>query len=661
MRSLRIRDEATTAIVSFAVVIAIYAIAFAAFVNVLQAPAHGSRDSPALDTAAETGLVDILATSGYFVNGTVRAKAWQGDPDKITRFGLAQDGAPNLLDVNKMRNLTKGGMEAANNRLLDYEEARAAMGLGEFDFHLRTYPLFDALSEAGLQPVKGLEVAYVGNYTKQGGGGVSNYPVQYTSAVEDKGDHLLVNVTVTNNGTTDTMFQAEFSVPLDNGYLIDTSNTPLLAANSVGSHTFSLKLMRTADWDWAQSTDKKVYVKINDPSRKVADFNINLASYDLTSPAYPPATDHAAVTVDNDKQRYRTTQEPKLTLELWDGEGDDVNNAWLNLTVRNAATGAVVFGQRHELGGNNKLTLPLLPAGVYFVNASKEGDPRFNNTDWFQVIDGNIADFTSSGGAATTNEGPESKYERGLLVSLVSGWTNTTYDVGGGDVYPGLKSVMNNDLATNLTNGNIDVLIVGSEVDQTALTSNAAKDSIQQFVAKGGLLIVLGSLQQQVTWLQPLFHATLTTSGDSLGVPDPSHPILHSPQELDYQNYLDNGRTWEFNSDEDASHFTHVLTREGGNRQQDILAVSKPGHFGNGTIVLTAWAVFQLTQPQQDQQAQFLFYNFILQAWSGLYVDMGPSIPSHTEVASSSRMATAPSPVFPDERVLVRVLLYVFR
>jgi hypothetical protein len=220
--------------------------------------------------------------------------------------------------------------------------------------------------------------------------------------------------------------------------------------------------------------------------------------------------------------------------------------------------------------------------------------------------------------------------------------------------------VMNNALADNLTLDAYDVLVVGSHADQNAMTDAAAKEAVKEFVRRGGLLIAFGSTDQDVSWLEPLFASSLTTSGEAIGTPDPTNAILHVPEVLAWRGYRDGGLTWRFDSDADASHFTHVVIRDAGARE-DILALSKPGHFGNGTIVVTGWTLFDLTTPQDDLEARKVMYNFLLQAHGPLFVDMGPRIPEHAEVGSASRMVTAPHPRIAGEDVIVRLVLYVFR
>jgi hypothetical protein len=646
-------DQATTAIVSFAVVVAIFGLAFGALMTVLREPARQQEDGPVLDAKADQGLLEVVATSGYFAKGATKAKAWLEDPDNITRFGLAQEGDSSLLDLDKLRNLTKGGMARdSSNKFLDYEEARDALGLGKWDFHLRTYPLFDALDDAGITPVRNLNVAYIGDFEEQGGGGSSNYPVQYTKTLTVQDKFVNLSVTITNNGSVATVFQVEYTVPLERGNLIDTANTPLLQPNE--AWTTVLRLYKTSSWDWEDAAE--ITVKINDVSKKVAEW-VEPVGTNMASPSYGP---HAAVVASPGALVYKLDKKPRIHYEVFEGDGDDVNGQGINISIRDSA-GALVRSWEGNTGGSGHKDFDALPAGFYNITVRKTSDSAFNSTDGFQVTNATVGEFTTVGGATNRVETASSKYERALVGTLVEGFVNRTYDNASGDVYPDLKKVMNNDLADNLTLDAYDILVVGSNVDHNAMTSSAAKDSVKDWTLRGGLLVVLGSQDQNVNWLQPLFKAKLTTSGNGIGVPDEHHPILHTPQELDYKNFKDNGKAWEFNGDDQAAGFTHVILRDGANKHQDVLGVSKPGHFGNGTILLTTWTLDDLSNQDNWNQALGTLYNFLLQAWGVLYVDMGPAIPDRVEVASSVRMATAPSPVHAGEQVLVRVVLYVFR
>lgn len=656
------RGEAgVSSIVGFAVAVAIYGITFAAFLTFVQSPGHTHSDASELGTRASGGLDVIVGSDGQ--DSQAGVTSWHQAPDKITRFGLAQHGEPGVLDLDKMKNLTKGNFSKdSGNNLLDYDEAKDGLGLGGYEFHLRTYPLISTLEDGGLHPIRGMKVAYVGDYTQHQQGGGSDYLVQYATSVEERGGVVFANVTITNNGTGPTVFQTEFQVPFRNATISETQTTALLAPYSSGSQVASLKLYKTPKWEWATS-NHNLSVNISDPNKVVASFRIDLAGINMT--AGGGASGYAMVYVNPDKMYFKPNEKPKLKYNLVKGDGTlkDDKAVSFTLTVNKASDGSLIESTTGKFDKDNKNSWTMgsaQAAGNYTTRIYLSSNSSFDETDRFDAHDNaDVGSFTPTT-ATTTDEEIWSAMERKMLLDLVDGFSNLTYDFGG-DVYPDQKKVMNNDLADNLTAGKYDALIVGSSVDQNAMTSNAAKDAVRDYVLNGGLLIVLGSTGQSVTWLEPLFNVALTTSGDPVSTPDPTHPILHTPEELAYNTYTDNGHRWQFNSAGDATHFTHVITGGTSDQVEDTLALSKPGHFGNGSIVLTGWMPYALKEPQEGLEAERVLYNFLLQALGSLYIDFGPPIPPYAEVASSTRLATAPHPAIPTEQVLVRLVLYVFR
>jgi len=646
-RASRRGDSAISTVIGFAMALLVYTAALAVWFSAQPDTSSTHSDASILDSRSLGGLDQILGDPG--LSGA--SSAWLTDPDHLSRFGIADASKAGRLDLEKLRNLTKGSMSTnGSNGLLDYGEAKAALGLGKYDFHLRIYPILNSLAD-GSDLVKA-NVSYIGDFLQQQST-YANYPVENTSSSAD-GTPVGVSVTVTNNGTVATVFQVEFSAALTNGNLVDTANTRLLAPTE--SQTVNERLYKTTDWSWAGA--KNVDVTISDRSKSVGHFAINLSSYTMTA---GPNHGDAAVTADADRLLYKTNQKPTIYFNVWDGKGAVEKNVEINLTVRDVTTGSILRswqGDTKKNGDSNKIAFDVLPAGYYRVEVYKVSDSSYNSTDYFLVTDDDIGDFTTDDTTPWT-ETAQSAYERSVVKSLVKDWSNTTYDVGG-DVYPDLKKVMNNDLAANLTTGMYDVLVVGSGVDQNAMTSASAKYAVRDFVLNGGLLVALGSDAQQVNWLEPLFHSSLSTASDAVGVPDTTNPILHSPEELAYDTYDDHDHAWEFSRDEDASHFSHVIPVAGATYAQDILSVSKPGHYGNGTIILTSWEPYDLTHPQDFDEARKLLNNFFSFRLGALYVDFGPRIPDYAEVGSSSRVATAPDPTHAEGEVMVRTILYVF-
>lgn len=653
-RARRRADEAVSTIAGFAVALAVYSVAFAAFMAWGSAPSLTHEAGTDLRSRADGGVASLLASEGSTQSGV----PWYKDPDNVTRFGLAPPGNPDHLDLDKLRNLTRGNMTAdPRNGLLDYGEAKAALGAGQDDFHLRTYPLLARMAN-GI-PIQGVKVAYVGDWSMVQQNGSSSYLVKYTSSVTDMGSYVFVNVSITNNGTSDAVFQATFTLPQENT-VVDTANTGLLAAGG-GTQNVTLKIYKTASWSYGGNS-RNISVAIKDSTKTVASFKVDVSGIDFTAGSSP----YALAIVSPEKLTYKTNQFPKIDFDIIDGKGYQVRGVNVRVNYSYASNNSLIAYDlaTTKSGDSNKWDAPKSAQGEYNVTVNTTGDYAFNSFDRIYVTDGDPGTFTPAPSYAYV-ESNASIAERAMLVDLVGGFKNTTYNVSGGDAYMDFSSVMNNDLADNLSaNGqllNYTALVVGSNVDQTAMTSGAAREAVRNFTYAGGLLVVLGSANQQVAWLDRLFSSSISTASGGIGQPDPTNPILHVPEELAYTTYPDNGVTWNFGSASDAAHFTHVVTRGGFTSTQDALAVSKPGNFGNGTIVLTGWELYNLTAPQDKVEAERVLYNFLMQTRGALFLDFGPPVPSYAEVASASRLATAPDPIVPSQQVAVRVVLYTFR
>jgi hypothetical protein len=280
-----------------------------------------------------------------------------------------------------------------------------------------------------------------------------------------------------------------------------------------------------------------------------------------------------------------------------------------------------------------------------------------------------------------------------------------------GDVIPDYKKAMDNDLPARLLYPSdysvvalrglprydvANVLVVGSDVDQTAMTSGAAKFAVRDWVLGGGNLVVFGSDGQNVNWLEPLFHSAIRSSSGGISVPDASHPILHTPDELDNPaiTYDSRGQAWDFNGQtaqaqqaETTALFTNVIVQGGDATLGDpLLADSKPGAIGNGTIILSSYLPYDLYGAQDTSAGQAsrqakagsdagsdcpgrtfgqcegmkFMHNLLMSGYGDLYLDYGPPIPDLTDVQPSVHVGQIRSPDFTDP-VQLTLIVYVFR
>jgi hypothetical protein len=286
--------------------------------------------------------------------------------------------------------------------------------------------------------------------------------------------------------------------------------------------------------------------------------------------------------------------------------------------------------------------------------------------------------------------------------SPLLGWTAANWDARcafkgaqaqPGDVFPDSKKVMNDDLPARLLNPDgtpnyaiTNVLVIGSGVDQNSMTSQSAKGTIRDWVVGGGSLIVFGSTEGNVNWLEPLFHSAIRSGGGGISTPDIGHPILHTPDELDdpAHNYDARGEVWRFNGqtaqvqqNESTALFTNVIVEGDAQTGNPLLADSKPGAIGNGSIILTSYLPYDLyddaakssqTSSGPDAcpgrttgacEAMKFIHNLLMSGYGDLYLDYGPECPQETNCIPEVRSAQIRHPDFTDP-IQLQLNVFVF-
>jgi hypothetical protein len=225
-----------------------------------------------------------------------------------------------------------------------------------------------------------------------------------------------------------------------------------------------------------------------------------------------------------------------------------------------------------------------------------------------------------------------------------------------GDVLYDDKQYLDAVLPDKLVTGGYDLLVIGSGIDQNTLTASAVKTSIDTFVRAGGTLMVFGSTANNYNWLQPLFSAQSANVAGNVTATDPGHPILSYPWTLNWGQYNDQNLAWDLGSS--SSLFEHILSQGG----KDVMAVSKPGSFGSGHVLVTSYQPKLVGQALGVAEAQHFIFNMVLyQDGPGTNisaVQYGPTPPHDLPVSSAESTTVLYDPVLGPVPVKIRVLTW---
>lgn len=650
----RRRDAALSPTLGLLVSLSAFLLAFSTMTSVLEeraGPAAAGTPRAHLQQKADEILDIVVREPGRTDTGMV---AWHTDPDKLGRFGLAEAGRPNFLDEPKVRNLSKGGLTLdAANALPDYEEVRAALGLSaDYDFHLRAFPLLDSLASGRFVPYR-LSTAYVGAFAAGSATSGATVLVDQSLAASD---HTLVTVNVTSDSNVTLTYQVSLRLSIDGDDVLDDQSSVVLDPGAATNVTLKI---HDVDWDNDCTDDDDddctLRVKLIDA--------LSATVYDQTSRLNVTEGSHPFnLIVDAGATYYEPADRVRVYSDDFDGNGDRRNDGpgnhgmYARLVIL-YPNGTEWVNETVDVPKNNKAQkdydLPAnAPTGKYVMRLSNGSVVA---EDLFTVT-------TAAIGASTYAEEAVSLAERGFIDSLIDDayFNNVTHDdatAAQGHVYKDIEGDTR-DLAANISDYRI--VIVGSNTKQNAFVPSAVKTPIKDWVLAGGTLIVFGSQTSTTQWLEPLFNAGLKTGSGGLSAPDPSHPLLHTPEELKYRSYKDFGFVWQIDTNDGS--FTHVLQKSTSKTtSDDMLAVSDPGAFGNGTVILAAFVPGDLANPPSPEEARRFLHNLISFSYSLLYIDFGPQVPDEAQVVTAARIVAVPNPINTDPYIRLRLVMYVFQ
>lgn len=640
------RDQGSTSSIGLIIAAVTIAGSFLTAQLMVAPPSGLDTRGSALHLQAATALDLVIGGEGETTTGA----DWALDADVMTRFGLASAGEPNFLDYEKIKALRNGSTTTSGaNRAPDYPEVRSALGLADADFHLRSYPVMPGVDDPRWAKDASGRLAYFAHYS----GATAPVTLGYAATMEATA--LNVSVTVTNAALIPAIYVVVLGLgDQDSGAVVvsEERHTRLLAPGD--SQTVWQTWHRLPSWS---ATIDAVKVEVIDPYGNVAvgTTGVTIGSFWFGQPPPSGGSSSYGLLASADSVYYTSGDQVKFNVDHHDGSGAKVNGAQARF---------VLLGPDGKEWTNQTVSLPKTKNSMYTyacTNCTAVGnytakvwDTGMTRLHVDQVHVAAARMFTEKATLA-----PVALREMSLLTDLVGSFDATRFDPTtnlGGDVF-GDDTNGPSELTDVLSR--YTTLVVGSEVAQTALTPANTKHAIAEWVQAGGNLLVLGTYTQQSRWLEPIYHAAQENANGGISAPDPTHPVLSSPNELEYDRYLDRGRAWRIS---DGAEFTHVLSRgaQANGDVDDTLAVSAPGALGNGTVVLTSYMPGSLTEPQDDMEAKRLLHNLMSQGYTMLFLDYGPPIPPSVPVGSASRLVAVEHPNVPGAVVEIKLVLYLF-
>jgi len=641
-------DElASSSSVGLIVALGLFASGFVVSQNIVADTAtRDTGEDVHLDSQAKTALDLLIREDGWSTSGA----AWPEDADNIVRFGLAKPGQPNFLAYESVRALRNGTYNATLNGAPDYPDVVTALGLVDLDFHLRSYPALPNLDDPRWTKEPHGRVAYLAHTT----GAVVPAAV-WTSSVNDASG-LAVDVNVRNDGAEAAIYTVTISLgdrSAESTFITHEVHTPLIAPGQV--ETFTVTFPPLAAYD---SAIDAVFVQVVDPYSNIAEdlSGDEVGAIWVPTGAPPSSGSTKALRLVNADTVYEEAGDD-LTFIFDHADGTGAHTA-------PATTGRyVLIGPDGNEWVNESVTLPTKKNKVLTktcTNCTTTGayEVRFLDDSGGLAAFDNAYVAASEMFTASTSLAGVALNEITILGGLVGGFEAATFDATtapGGDIFAD-DSNGPHDIVDVLSR--YTTLVVGSQVTQTALNAASTKYAIADWVQAGGTLVVLGTVDVQSRWLEPVYHAAQTNANGGISAPDPSHPVLTTPNRLSHQSYLDNARAWSI---KDGTPFTHVLSRGiSGNSRLDTLAVGEPGAFGNGTVVLTSYLPGALADPQDDAEAKRLLHNLMSQSFNMLFIDYGPELREGVPIGTAERLVAVEHPNVPGAIVEVKLVLYVF-
>ncbi len=678
-------ERAMTAPISFAIAGVVMITSLAAVVLTTQSMGSGqggdSLEATTLNAQAE-GLLRLLLESPGYVGPLAWDPSEGQDADDLSRLGLLGTHS-GYLELSKFQNLRSAPYAAGDDDLVNYPEARDALGLTDqgLDFHIRAYPSLADVRQKLAQNIKdpNMHITYLGHVEggvesdpsaqptlgaltcyqsphaptsyiydidigdlnahthisvslgiKQGGTGPAIEAADVAEISPADGHTATVRVTVPNYGNVgcDATTEVQLAVSDPSATLVSTTLYPSLDgdAPAAAARDFHLSAGTTAVQEGSKVTVSYIGASEGDA--------IDWAVYDEAGGAAPILTG----TVD---------PAPKKSIDQWfsfDAPSVTTAGFYRIEATHTPSTGSVQTSVRylavHDSG------MPPVPFTDPSGGATTPSDAMLTEAKWIHDLAARFCARAADDAGLLlldTASGPQTPAQiNAEVASQCQVRVNEGYGTfqplnvitRHGDIYYDTKDSANSLCrlllvgqaagqcdwqAADATLEYTNVLVIGSQAAHNNLVANDFKKSVAKWVDAGGTLIVFGSADSR-QWMQSGLGIGHASSSGGITAPDVTHPVLTRPNQLDWQNYEDLQDQWAV----DSNDFTSV-TVQGGH---PITAVSDPGAYGEGNVFLTTWQPHDIFGSGVTPiEGRALLDNMISLSYRDLYLDYGPELP----------------------------------
>jgi fibronectin type 3 domain-containing protein len=588
-RSLRRGDDASGSMVTFIVGTSAFLVSSAVLIHFVAEPPGGTSglEHADLKARAMSALEILVGTGGYPTDWARNATT----VDAMERLGLVEARSSIRVDASKFDAFARGSYlnPSSSNGYVDYAEAREALNLDGYGFHLRVYPLFEPFeSSYGVDGMEDFNVAYIGAWSG---------PLETQASVLERS---------------------------------------ALAQLDIGFDNVSHTALQSGDAYRDKSTDLRQFLlpKLGStPDQTVINQGSGTPKYDF-------------------KVQEATALAPVLFLE-----GDLSRGLALSTGTTLGYTKSREIRTTLGVANMTGLLSATLTWNEYVNTSGDSGDYGYvevspdGGATWTALT--NTA-LLRSQDTITSPQVPGAWTARSVTINGV----NCAACLGDAEVYVAFHWIADSDSTTGtgwiiddvkltpsdttgfektFESAHYDLLVVGSEVSQTAFTPAEVKNAIRDYVnLQGGRLIVLGG-QVTTQWLEPLFHVGVQDANPGLASPDATHPLLTVPNELDWLNYENYGNAWKFSGKSQEELFNMVV---GTGDNEHVLSISGKGAFGSsesdGVVMLTTYVPYTMSE---EQMLRFFANTLTYGRYHRLYVEIGPSVPTDVPVASATRSA----------------------